>query len=669
MRARRCTLWPVSSAPFSSGRVLWLAQDGELVRRQLAGETLALEPSELADDVSTDEMAPAWACYYFDERLGRYCLVGFRGGAVTEGSIAAGGFEILVGGANFGCGSSRETAPYAQLVAGIKLVVAQSFARIYAQNCLNIGLSITTDFRVLERLERGEAIEPSQLVAGEGELGRSIALSGGLLAHARARVSGEAALPPVGTRARSQTLVEKIVAAHAVSGAHGSRPGVAAVSPGEALFVRADLRFSHEYVTPMADALFRHAFGEDARVAEPENVLLFRDHLTFVEHVLAGDPRRLPLLDQARLLPEVQARFAERHGIRLFGEVSVQGVSRGSEAICHEAILEAFALPGSVVVGTDSHTSTAGALGCLAFGVGSSDMAAAWLTRDVRLLVPETVRVTLRGRLRPGTCAKDVMLTLFGTPLVREGKVTGRVLEFGGDGVATLALDERATLANMAVEAGALTGIVEVDARVLAEAAELRGVAPSVLAARALAPDPGADYAGEIVIELDRVEPMLALPGDPRNVLPLSELASAPDAPRRIDIAYGGSCTGGKRADMDFYAAVLGPAVARGERAAPHVALFVQLGSQRVRRHAAERGYLELFERAGATVLDPACGACIAAGPGVSTRASEVTVSAGSRNFRGRSGPGRVILASPLVVAASALAGELVPPPAFAGAA
>jgi 3-isopropylmalate/(R)-2-methylmalate dehydratase large subunit len=162
---------------------------------------------------------------------------------------------------------------------------------------------------------------------------------------------------------------------------------------------------------------------------------------------------------------------------------------------------------------------------------------------------------------------------------------------------------------------------------------------------------------------------MLALPGDPRNVLPLSELASAPDAPRRIDIAYGGSCTGGKREDMDFYASVLGPAVARGERCAAGVQLFVQFGSQRVRRHAQARGYLEIFERAGATVLDPACGACIAAGPGVSTRASEVTVSASSRNFRGRSGPGRVILASPMVVAASALAGQLAAPPAFSGAA
>ena len=653
----------------AQARILWLSQDAELVRRQLAGEAVRHDPGSLADDVSTDEMTPAWACYYFDERLGRYCLVGMRGGAVTEGSIAAGGFEILVGGANFGCGSSRETAPYAQLVAGIKLVVAKSFARIYAQNCLNIGLSITTDFGVLERVARGEALDASQLVAGEGELGQEIARAGGLLAHARARVAGSARLPKVGTTTRPQTLVEKIIAAHAVSGAHGERPGVPAVSPGEALFVRADLRFSHDYVTPMADALFRRAFGEDARVAAPENVLLFRDHLTFVEHVLGADARRLPLLDQARLLPEVQARFAERHGLRLFGEVSEDGVPRGSEAICHEAILEAFAVPGSVVVGTDSHTSTAGALGCLAFGVGSSDMAAAWLTRDVRLRVPETVRVVLRGRLRPGTCAKDVMLTLFGTPLVREGKTTGRVLEFGGDGVGTLSLDERATLANMSVEAGALTGIVETDARVLAEAAALRGIPAADLAERALAPDGGADYAGEIVIELGSVEPMLALPGDPRNVLPLSELASAPDAPRRIDIAYGGSCTGGKREDMDFYAAVLGPAAARGEQRAAGVQLFVQFGSQRVRRHAKERGYLEIFQRVGATVLDPACGACIAAGPGVSTRASEVTVSASSRNFRGRSGPGRVILASPMVVAASALAGELAAPPAFSGAA
>jgi 3-isopropylmalate/(R)-2-methylmalate dehydratase large subunit len=648
-----------------AGRVLFLTADAEMLRRQLAGEVPpGRERAELAASVSTDEMAPGWASYYFDERLGRYCLVGFRGGVITEGAIADGGFAVLVGGEDFGCGSSRETAPYAQLVAGIRLVVARSFGRIYQQNAENIGLATSTDFGLLERLRRDEAVDLGCITPPDDVLATAIRRSGGLLAHARARLEGGGSLPTPSSRARPMTLIEKTIASHVVTDARGERVGVPAVAPGDAVFVRADCRFSHEYVTPMADALFRRALGEDARVADPDTVLLFRDHLTFVRHVLGRDPRRLPLLEQAELLPAVQSAFAMRHGIRLLGEVTEGGVPRGSHAICHEEILEAVAEPGMVIVGTDSHTSTAGAVGAIAFGVGSTDMAHAWLTRDVRFRVPETVRVVLSGRLRPGTSAKDAMLTLFGAEVVRSGVVSGKVLEFSGPGLLGLALDERATLANMSVEAGALTGIVTPDAGLLEEVAALRGVDAAGLRARVQRADPGADYAAEVTLSLDRVEPMLALPGDPKQVQPVADLlANAP----AIGIAYGGTCTGSKRADVDGYAEVLGPAAARGERVADGVQLFVQLGSQRVRRHAEQLGLIALFEAVGATVLDPACGACIGAGPGVSSAATDVTVSAGSRNFPGRAGPGRVYLASPRVVAASALAGRLALPPSFTG--
>jgi 3-isopropylmalate/(R)-2-methylmalate dehydratase large subunit len=647
------------------GRVLVLTREAELLRAQLAGQNLPLPAaSELARDVSTDEMAPAWASYYFDERLADHCLTGFRGGPIALGAVRGGGFEVLVGGENFGCGSSRETAPYAQLLAGIRLVVAPSFGRIYRQNARNIGLYTTTDFGVLERLARGEVLLESALAEGDDAVALEVARHGGLLAYAKARLAGAVRLPELAPAlgGRSQTLVEKIIGARAVRDARGESVGVPSVRPGDSLFVRADLRFCHEYVTPMADALFRRAFGEDARVVEPASVLLFRDHLTFAADVLGGEKDRLPLLRQAELLPEVQAGFARRHGVRLWGEIDEPG-RRGSLAICHEAVLESFAEPGTVVVGTDSHTSTAGAVGCFAFGVGSTDMAAAWLTRDVRLAVPETVRVVLVGRLGPTVTAKDAMLALFALPIVQSGRVTGRVLEFGGEGVATLPLDERATLANMAVEAGALTGVVECDERAIEELAELRGTERSRLRGLTVRPDRDADYAAVVELDLGAVEPMLALPGDPKRVTRLAELVGSGKAPR-IDIAYAGSCTGGKRRDMDLYAAVLGPAVERGERVPEGVRLYIQTGSERVRRYAAERGYLGIFERAGATVLGSACGACIAAGPGTSRSAEEVTISAGSRNFPGRSGPGRVLLASPLVVAASALAGVVAAPPA-----
>jgi 3-isopropylmalate/(R)-2-methylmalate dehydratase large subunit len=646
------------------GRAFFVTRDAGLVTAQLEGRDLPLDlDAELADDVSTDEMAPARASYYFDERLAAYCLTGFRGGSIGLGAVERGGFEVLVGGENFGCGSSRETAPHAQLLCGIRLVVARSFGRIYRQNAQNIGLFATTDFSLLARLQRGEALEPRLFVADADPITHAMAREGGLLAYARARRFGRVTLPSYSTPARPQTLVEKIIARHAVRDARGEEVGVRQVSPGQSLFVRADWRFSHEYVTPMADALLRRAFGEDARVQEPERVLLFRDHLTFVREVLSDEARQLPLLEQAELLPRAQARFAERQGVRLLGERAGGG---GSEAICHEAMLESFAEPGQVVVGTDSHTSTAGAVGCLAFGVGSTDMAAAWMTRDVRLRVPETVRVELTGRLPPGVTAKDVMLTLFALPLARTGGLSGRVLEFGGDGLATLPLDERATLTNLSVEAGALTGTAEPDQAAAHELALLRGVNAEAFLARALRADPDACYAERVTLPLDTIEPMLALPGDPKRVEPLAQWLES-GAPGRIDIAYGGSCTGGKRRDMDLYASVLAPAAARGERVPSHVRFFVQTASESVRRYAAERGYLELFERVGATVLGSACGACIAAGPGTSRSADEVTLSAGSRNFPGRSGPGQVMLASPLVVAASALAGRVARPIITAG--
>jgi 3-isopropylmalate/(R)-2-methylmalate dehydratase large subunit len=156
---------------------------------------------------------------------------------------------------------------------------------------------------------------------------------------------------------------------------------------------------------------------------------------------------------------------------------------------------------------------------------------------------------------------------------------------------------------------------------------------------------------------------MVATPGDPRNGVPLKDLASASGGKDvKIDIAYGGSCTGGKKADMDMYASVLDAALARGQRVCSSVRFFVQFGSQAIRRYAEDRGYLSLFSRAGAEIVEPSCGACIKAGPGASTSPDQVTVSAQNRNFPGRSGPGQVYLASPLVVAASAIAGQIAAP-------
>jgi 3-isopropylmalate/(R)-2-methylmalate dehydratase large subunit len=282
-------------------------------------------------------------------------------------------------------------------------------------------------------------------------------------------------------------------------------------------------------------------------------------------------------------------------------------------------------------------------------------MANAWFTKDVRVTVPETARFVLRGKLRAGVCAKDVMLHILAMPFFKSGQGIGKVIEFAGDGIAGLPLDERATLTNMAVEAGGFTGIIEADEVVVDYLVKQRGLRAEDVRARIVRADEGAQYCATFEVDLDSVVPMVATPGDPRNGVPLDALLK--QGAVKINIAYGGSCTGGKKADMDMYASVL-----RGKHVAAGVRLYIQFGSQDIRRYAEKKGYLEVFRDAGAETVDPSCGACIKAGPGVSDSPDQVTVSAINRNFPGRSGPGKVYLASPLVVAASAVAGHIASP-------
>jgi len=645
------------------GRVLYLTQEKDLLERQLAGHQLTFDPAlQLIDNISTDELTPGWVCYYYDETLARYCLVGLRGGVVGKDAIRSGGFEVIVSGASKGCGSSRETAPYSELAAGIRIVIARSIEKIYAQNAQNIGLLWSTDFSLIPRIERGEAIPIEEFTRGLDAISADIVSQGGLFAYNRQRMAGQVSPPGIETTARPMTIAEKIIAAHAVPSGTGGGLGVVAVAPGDALFARADVRFSHEYVTPMADALFRAGFGDGVKVTDPESVYAFRDHLTFLDLVMPKAHVEMGLREQAASLATAQERFTAAQGVRLYGEVTRNGQPAGSEGICHNKVIEEIALPGQLVIGSDSHTCMAGALGCLAFGVGATDIANAWFTRDVRLKVPESVRFVLKGRLGPGVCAKDVMLHLLAQPFWRSGRGIGKVLEFAGEGTFALPLDERATLTNMAVEAGGFTGIIEADDEIVDYLVRQRGLGESAVRARIVRSDEGATYADTFEIDLAQVEPMVALPGDPRNGIPLRDLARQNGGDVRIDIAYGGSCTGGKKCDMDMYASVLEKALERGQRIAPGVKLYLQFGSQDIRKYAEERGYLATFEKAGVLLVEPSCGACIRAGPGASLGPDEVTVSAINRNFPGRSGPGKVYLASPLVVAASAIAGKIVHP-------
>src|SRR5215204_5575805 len=528
------------------GRVLFLTEDVSLIRRQLEeGVDLEHEPGRaLMNNISTDEITPGWVCFYYDETLGEYVYVGMREGAVKNDEVKNGGFGVVVSGLSKGCGSSRETAPFAEKAAGLQLVIAKTIEKIYGQNCQNIGLLTSTDFGLIERIRSGEEIPLQEFTRGLDPISRQIVEYGGLFNYNKARLAGGVTPPAVETQRRPMKIVEKIVARHAF--VRAGEVGVEAVKPGDALFAVADVRFSHEYVTPMAESLFKQALGKDARVTEAESVYAFRDHLTFIGRVMSDDKKKMGLLERANGLATTQESFTEQQGIRLYGGTE----ERGSEAICHNAVVEDIALPGQLVIGTDSHTCMAGVLGCFAFGVGSTDMANAWYTKDIRIRVPETVRYVLKGKKRDDVAAKDVMLYILASEYMKSSKGIGKVLEFAGEDLKNWSLDERATLTNMAVEAGGTTGIIEPDDVTLEYVVRTRGLDAEEVRKGFTYSDPEAEYAAVFEIDLDEIGPMVATPGDPRNGIPIDEL----DGEVRIDAAYGGSCTGGKMADMDRYA-------------------------------------------------------------------------------------------------------------------
>src|SRR5256712_5222300 len=470
------------------------------------------------------------------------------------------------------------------MCAGIKLVIAENIERIYRENCQNLGVLTTTDFSIIDRVRRGEAIPLAAFTEGEGEITRGIIEYGGLFNYNVARLQGKVVLAPLETSRRPMTLGEKIIARHWVVDPSRGKIGVPAVKPGDEGFVVTDIRFSHEYVTPMAAIFFEQLVGDGERVADPGSILMFRDHLTFLSEAMTPERVKEGLLDVALELEKKQRAFAQKQGIKLYGELRLghHAGGRGSEAICHSKILEGHAEPGMVILGSDSHTPPAGAVGCVAVGGGENADFNFLITEDVRVTVPETVRVVVRGKKPENVTAKDFMLEILRHPYVKSGKAIGKLVEYCGDAVASLSVDERATMTNMTAEVGGFTGYVAPDGRTVEYLMEYRGMtrAAAERLCEGLASDPAARYCEVIEIDAASLRPMMALPGDPGNGLDVDEAEQR----IRVDIAYAGSCTAGKKEDMDMYARALREAAERGERGASGVRFYIQCGSQDVRR-------------------------------------------------------------------------------------
>jgi len=638
------------------GRVLYLTEDSAKISDQLGGADLQLNAdADMHYGVNTDAMISGRACTlgYTPTILGPYFLENFKE-TVAKDEIRGGGFQVVVGGDAYGSGSSREVAVVAHQGAGIELVVARSFQRIFQENMVYAGMPFTTDYRVVDRLRAGEDVDTAEFFDELPPFFNQVAKRGGLLPYAKAWLGGE--VDPwydTDTPSRPLNVVEKIAAARAWAGGRpgidgGARFGISAVGPGDQVLCRAGFRGMHEYTAGMVMALYEEAFGR-VPVQDPDQCASFEDHFVLIDQPSVPEAVKSSRLEPARRLAAEMVEACEAHGIRLHGP------GREHQAgVCHRIVVEEYARPGDVVVLTDSHSPTAGVLNAFAFGVGSTAMAFALRTGLIPVTVPKVVRVLVSGDAKGVLSPKDLVLHLIGDPYFREehwrtGPTDTCVIQLGGPGLDQWNVDELSVITNMTVEGGLMTGVVEPCEPLRQFLKARRG---NDYADWMVEPDEGAQYERVIEVNLDEVPLTVATPGDSRNRLSL-EAASGVSI-HNVVIA---SCTGGSISDLRAAADVL-----RGHEIRDGVRVTVTPSSEVVAREAEEEGILNVFRELGAVISPPGCGSCIGNGPGVPLP-GETTASTTNRNFDRRMGaPGPVYLVSPAVAAASAVTGVLTDP-------
>lgn len=629
----------------ASRRILHLVEDPALLRAQLDGQPLPPGDHRYTYGLSTDAIISGRACTlgYAPDVLGPHLLEDL-GEVVGAGDIAASPFDVIRAGPAYGSGSSREVAVVAHQGAGIKLIIAPSFQRIFQENLVYCGLPHTTRVDIAGEIEAGGTFDAQALADDLPPFFRDVATSGGLLPYAHALASGHVEAPSTAASGPCNE-VERLIAQRVWRG-EGQSLGVPAVQPGDQVLVRVGFRGLHEYTAGMVMSLYARAFG-DAPLFAPDAVAAFEDHFNLLHRPDVPASVRNARLGPAQQLTAELRDVATRFALPVHGRDLPGGV-------CHRVVVERYASPGDVVILTDSHAPTAGVLGAFAFGVGSTAMAFALRTGLVPVTVPKVLRVEVTGEPSGGLSPKDLILHLIGHPWLREERWRTHpadtcVALFDGPGLDHWSVDELSVLTNMTVEGGLMTGMVAPRPPVLLWLDEHR---PPGAAAGYAAPDEGARYAHTLRIDLADVPLTVAAPGDSRQRTALASVGHVP-----IHNVVIASCTGASLADLHAAAGVL-----RHRRIAPSVRLTVTPASDTVLRDADADGTLAVLREAGATVTEPGCGACIGNGPGIPA-AGETTVSTTNRNFDRRMGaPGPVWLASPAVAAASAVAGALVDP-------
>lgn len=541
--------------------------------------------------------------------------------------------DILVAGTNFGCGSSREQAATVLSYNGVRCIIAKSFARIFFRNAFNSGILLLTCDQIQDVCEGGDIVTvdvDAQTVSVNGKTFKvgavpenlyNIVANGGLIEDTKKRLAAgnvKMDIKPLSMeqcRKKGYTMVEKILKKNA---------GKEHVAPGDIVITKPDMFMIHDiYTTYLLETM--KDIGAD-KIDDPDKVTIVWDHC----------------------MPTAVAKNDYDHyeaGLELAKTYGIKKLHIG-EGICHTIMHEAkYAKPGEIATATDSHTTTYGGAGNFCSGIGTAEMAAALITGELWFKVPEAIKIVLNGHLRDGVMSKDVILRILGDIKADGGQY--KSLEFTGSAAHEMSMEQRFTVANMALEAGAKCGLFEADEKT----AEYYGMPLEDI--DWVCVDDEAKYEKVLTYDVSELEPQLSCPQGVDNVHPISEVKGT-----KMDEVYLGSCTNGSIEDMEAAAKIL-----KGRKVAKGLRFIVVPATNTIFKQAIERGYIKTFIEAGAVICHPCCGLCCGMPYGLMTDDERILLTA-NRNFIGRQGTKKTLgyLSSPTVAAATAVMGVVTDP-------
>ena len=541
--------------------------------------------------------------------------------------------DILVAGTNFGCGSSREQAATVLSYNGVRCIIAKSFARIFFRNAFNSGILLLTCDQIQDVCEGGDIVTvdvDAQTVSVNGKTFKvgavpenlyNIVANGGLIEDTKKRLAAgniKTEIYPLSIeqcRKKGYTMVEKLLKKNA---------GKEHVAPGDIVITKPDMFMVHDiYTTYLLETMKQ--IGAD-KIDDPDKVTIVWDHC----------------------MPTAVAKNDYDHyeaGLELAKKYGIKKLHIG-EGICHTIMHEAkYAKPGEIATATDSHTTTYGGAGNFCSGIGTAEMAAALITGELWFKVPEAIKIVLNGHLRDGVMSKDVILRILGDIKADGGQY--KSLEFTGPAAHEMSMEQRFTVANMALEAGAKCGLFEADEKT----AEYYGMPLEDI--DWVCVDEKAKYEKVLTYDVSELEPQLSCPQGVDNVHPISEIKGT-----KMDEVYLGSCTNGSIEDMEVAARIL-----KGRKVAKGLRFIVVPATNTIFKQAIERGYIKTFIEAGAVICHPCCGLCCGMPYGLMTDDERILLTA-NRNFIGRQGTKKTLsyLSSPAVAAATAIMGVVTDP-------